>query len=309
MSEIFKAKKFYIIFIFATAFVFLVLINLNRTYNSQTDILVIFKSEKSAQNANVILENLTVLPKSLSFYDRVVQDEEDAKNEAISELPDYKRKDYWNEIVEIRRVGNSSILEFIAKDNDSYTAEILSTQTVKTLLSVIGVYYDIKNDIDIRIIDGPVTKNSFSGLYSYIILESLLIGFGLAFVISYFLFLFEQNQSKEKLKTNLTWSYRDTQKNTGKTQEDTPARNASHSDAGGEIKKVEKSIATTEEFIPVFGKKAVAPDNLPIAEDIPVFEQPQKEEPKKEELKTPLIHEATAEEVKERLNKLLSGKL
>ncbi|MFA6160299.1 MAG: hypothetical protein WC678_04425 [Parcubacteria group bacterium] len=309
MLEIFKLKKFYIIFIFATAFVFLVLINLNRTYKSQTDILVIFKSEKSAQNANIILENITVLTKSLSFYDRVVQDEEDAQNEVMSELPDYKRKDYWNEIVEIRRVGNSSVLEFIAKDNDSYTAEVLSTQTVKTLLSIIGAYYDIKNDIDIRIIDGPVTKDYFSGSYSYSLLKSLPIGFVLAFVLNYFLFLFGQSQPKEKIKTNLAWSYRDTQKNTEVKQNDTPARNASHSDAGGEIKKVKKPLVAGEEYIPIFSKKAVAPDNLPIAEDIPVFEQPQKEEPKKEEVKTPLIHEATAEEVKERLNRLLNGKL
>jgi len=297
MLEIFKAKKFYIFFIFATAFVFLALINLNRTYKSQVDILVIFKSEKSAQNANVILENLVLLPKTLSFYDQVVQDEEDAQNETVSELPDYKRKSYWDEIVEIRRVGNSSVLEFIAKDNDSYTAEILSTQTVKTLLSVIGAYYDIKNDIDIRIIDGPVTKNSFSGSYPYTFIASLLIGFGLAFAINYFLFLFEQNQSKERPKTNFAWSYRDTLKNT-------PARNASHSDAGGEA-KTEKPTLIAEEYIPIFGKKAVAPDNLPIAEDIPVFEQPKKEEIEK----IPLIHEATAEEVKERLNQLLSGKL
>ncbi|HAT73458.1 MAG: hypothetical protein US30_C0001G0091 [Candidatus Moranbacteria bacterium GW2011_GWF2_36_839] len=297
MLEIFKLKKFYIIFIFATAFVFLVLINLNRTYKSQTDILVIFKSEKSAQNANIILENITVLPKSLSFYDRVVQDEEDAQNEVMSELPDYKRKDYWNEIVEIRRVGNSSVLEFIAKDNDSYTAEVLSTQTVKTLLSIIGAYYDIKNDIDIRIIDGPITKDSFSGSYSYSLLKSLPIGFVLAFVLNYFLFLFIQDQLKEKPKASLAWSYKETLRNIEPKQPET------------KILKEKKPTTETEGYIPIFGKKAVAPDNLPIAEDIPVFEQPQKEEPKKEGVKTPLIHEATAEEVKERLNRLLSGKL
>ncbi|MDO9231788.1 MAG: hypothetical protein Q7U36_04930 [bacterium] len=296
MEKIFKSKKFYIIFIFATAFVFLLFINLSRTYKSQTDILIIFKSENSAQNANIILENLTTLPKSLSFYDRVVQDEEDAQNEAISELPDYKRKDYWNRIVEIRRVGNSSVLEFIAKDNDSYTAEVLSTQTVKTLLSVIGVYYDIKNDIGIRIIDGPVTKTSFSGSYFYAFIESLLAGFFLALILNYFLFLSGQEKPKEKIKTNLIWSYKETPKDEVKQ-------------VAIKIEKAKKPIAMAEEYIPIFSKKAVAPDNLPIVEDIPIFEQPQKEEPKKEEVKTPLIHEATAEEVKERLNRLLSGKL
>ncbi len=307
MLETFKAKKFYIFFLIATAMVFLFLINFERTYQSQTEILVIFKSEKASENADIILENLTILPGSLSFYDRVIQDEEDTKNEAVSELPDYKRKDYWNEIVEIERVGKSSVLQFIAKSDDSYTAEILSTQAVKSLIGVIGAYYDIRNDIDIRIIEGPITKSSFSSSYIYTFLKSLLVGFFLAFILYYFLFLFEENKQKEKSKTKLAWTYRDTQKGT-------PARNdvatsGEHSDAGGEIKKVKKPTLITEEYIPIFSKKATAPDNLPIAEDIPVFEQPRKEEPKEQIEKNPLIHEATAEEVKERLNKLLSGKL
>ncbi len=309
MSETFKAKKFYIFFLIATVMAFLLLINFERTYQSQTEILVIFKSEKSAQNADIILENLTILPGSLSFYDRVIRAEEDAKNEAVSELPDYKRKKYWNEIIEIKRAGKSSVLQFIAKNDDAYTAEILSTQAVKSLISVIGAYYDIRNDIDIRIIEGPITKSSFSGSYIYTFIRSLLAGFFLAFILHYFLFLFAKNQPKEKSKIKLTWTYKETPKSTEKKQNDTPARNASHSDAGGEIKKVTKSDIVKGEYIPIFGKKVAAPDNLPIAEDIPAFEQTKEEVTEVKTEKTPLVHEATAEEVKERLNKLLSGKI
>lgn len=262
------------------------------------DIMVIFKSEKSAQNADVILENLKLIPKSLSFYDKLTVDNSDTKNETISELPNYKRKKYWNEIIKIERVDGSSFLSFVAYDKDSYTAEVLSTQTVKSLIATIGVYYDIRNDIDIRIVDGPTTTLAFSGSYIFYLFESIILGLVLSFILSYFFSLPKQALPKKKLETNLTWSYK---------EESTDAKR--EMPIVKEIKKEKKSIFIPEEFIPISGKKAVAPDNLPIAEDIPVFEKPAKEEGKKEETKSTLTHEATEEEVKARLNKLLSGKL
>ncbi|MFZ2975112.1 MAG: hypothetical protein WA055_00600 [Candidatus Moraniibacteriota bacterium] len=265
MKEIFKSKKFYILFVFAVAFVFLALINLGQAYQSQRDLLVIFKSEKAAINASIILENLRLLSNP-------------------------------NEQIKVERIGGSSILKFTAKNKTLYTAETLSSQAVKNFISTIGVYYDIRNDIDIRIINGSKTKSSFAGSYSYAFFASLLVGFFLALILNYFLFLFEQSQPKEKIKTNLTWSYKEAPKDEVKQ-------------VAMKIEKVKKPISVEEEYIPIFSKKAVAPDNLPVAEEMPVFEQSQKEEPKKEETKTPLIHEATAEEVKERLNRLLSGKL
>ena len=116
--------------------------------------------------------------------------------------------------------------------------------------------------------------------------------------MNYFLFLFGQSQPKEKTKTTLTWSYKEASKDEVKQ-------------VVTKIEKSKKPIAMKEEYIPIFSKKAVAPDNLPIAEDMPIFEQPKpkKEEIKEEAEKIPPIHEATAEQVKERLNRLLSGKL
>ena len=146
----------------------------------------------------------------------------------------------------------------------------MSTQTVKNLISTIGVYYDIKNDIDIRIIDRSITKSSFAGSYIYALFESLLAGFFLALILNYFLFLFGQSQPKEKTKTTLTWSYKEASKDEVKQ-------------VVTKIEKSKKPIAMKEEYIPIFSKKAVAPDNLPIAEDMPIFEQPK---PKKEEMAT-----------------------
>lgn len=298
MKEIFKTIKFYLIFIIASAIIFLMFVNLNRSYISQTDIMVIFKSEKSAQNSDIILENLKLIPKSLSFYDKLTINNSDTQNETISELPNYKRKKYWDETIEIQRIGKSSFLSFVAYDKDSYTAEVLSAQTIKSLIATIGVYYDIKNDIDIRIVDGPTTTLAFSGSYIFYLFESIILGLILSFIFSYFFLLPKQALPKKKSETNLTWSYKE---KTDDLKSEMPI--------AMETKKEKKSIFIPEEFIPISGKKSVAPDNLPIAEDIPVFEKPTKKEEQKEEIKSTLTHEATEEEVKARLNKLLSGKL
>jgi hypothetical protein len=276
MQEIFKSRKFYITLFLATAIVFLAFININRAFKSETDILVIFKSEKAAESADIILENLKVLPKSLSFYDKVIADNKDAQNEQILELPDYKRQKYWNETINIERIGGSSVLKFVAMDKDQYNAEVLSTQTVKSLIRIIGVYYDIKNDIDIRIINEPITESSFAGSYGFVFLESLLLGIILAFILNYSLVLLEQNQPEEEKRASFSWTYKE---------------------------KKELEILPQEKKYQGFTKKASAPMNLPIAEDL-IFEVS-----KKPEEKTPLTHEATPEQVKERLNKLLSGKL
>jgi hypothetical protein len=100
---------------------------------------------------------------------------------------------------------------------------------------------------------------------------------------------------KEKLEKKLPWSYKS----------DSPIFKAEQ-----EIPFGEKSEIKPEKKQFNLGKKAVAPDNLPIS-DNSLFSAPvvPKEEMNNSSDKKPLTHEATPEQVKERLNKLLSGKL
>ena len=302
MLEIFKLKKFYITLVIFIGIIFIILVNFNRTYQAKTEILVIFKSEKAIENSDQILENLKLISQSLPFYEKVLADNEDAQEELILELPDYKKEKYWREIVKMERIGESSGLEITAVSQDAYSAQVLSTQTVKSLIGSIGAYYDIENDLAIRIISPAVTQNSFSGSYFYLILESIFAGFVLAFILNYFLQSLEKETLQKKSTRILPWVYKETPNNT-------PARNATHSVAGGEIKQNDtekKMIFTVKKVEPIFTKKATAPANLPIAENN-IFEISKADEI--EEKNLTLSHEATPEEVKERLNKLLSGKL
>ncbi|KKP78270.1 MAG: hypothetical protein A2271_03980 [Candidatus Moranbacteria bacterium RIFOXYA12_FULL_35_19] len=290
MLEIFKLKKFYITLVIFIGIIFIILINFNRTYQAKTEILVIFKSEKAIRNADQILENLKLISQSLPFYEKVLADNEDAQEELILELPNYKKEKYWREIVKMERIGKSSGLEITAINQDAYTAQVLSTQTVKSLIGSIGAYYDIENDLAIRIISPAVTQNSFSGSYFYLILESIFAGFVLAFILNYFLQSLEKETLQKKSTRILPWVYKEEQKNVTVKQDS--------------IER--KIIFTKENTIPTFNKKATAPVNLPIAENN-IFEISKVDEI--EEKNPPLSHEATPEEVKERLNKLLSGKL
>jgi hypothetical protein len=296
MQKKFKLKKLYITGLVFFGIIFVILMNFNRAYISKTEILVIFKSEKSVQGSDQILKNLELISESLPFYEKVISDEEDAQNELISELPNYKRKVHWNKIVKMERIGGSSVLQVSATDQDAYTAEILSTQTVKSLLSIVGSYYDIKKDIDIRIINPAITQASFSGSYASLIFQSLIFGFILAFILNYFLSLLITENPKTKTTEKLPWSYK----------KESPLFSVDKDDP-----TEKKPEVKTEKAYFNLGKKAAAPANLPISDDslfsAPVASKQEAKDSSEEE--KPLIHEATPEEVKERLNKLLNGQL
>jgi hypothetical protein len=278
MKELFKSKKLYISLIILVGIIFLILVNFNRAYESKGEILITFKSEKAAQNSSQILENLKLISQSLPFYEKVISDEPDAKNELILELPNYKQKQYWNETVKIERVGESSALEVSAVSFDSYTAQVLSSQTIKTLISVAGVYYDIEKDIDIKIINPPITRYTFVGSYIQLIIKSAILGIILIFLLACLLTLILNIKPNKDAKAKVQWSYK----------KELPIFNK-----GKREVLYEKRVTDST-------KKAAAPANLPISEE---------DEPIVLEKEKPLTHEATSEEVKERLNKLLNGEI
>ena len=236
---------------------------------------MIFKSERASQNSDQILENLKLISQSIPFYEKVISSEPDTQSEFVSELPNYKQKQYWNETVKIERIGKSSALKITSISQDSYTAQILNSQTIKTLIGIAGVYFDIEKDIDIRIINPSMTEYGFLGSYFYLIIKSLIIGFILVFSLFSFLDLILNIKPKKSAKP--VWLYKKELPIYDKKKEPF-------------FKKI--TVDPT--------KKAAAPENLPI------FDGSNGQDLKLEE-RAPLTHEATSEEVKERLNKLLRG--
>lgn len=325
MKKVFNLKSFWIAFAVSAAVLFVVSANVGRDYVSETDVLIIPKSTAAAENANQIIENLKNIPLTLSFYDKMAQENADVVNDAVAELPDYKRKDFWNGVLQVTRVGNSGVLKIIAKDTDSYQAEVLSAQATTTLISSVGLYYDIKADVDVRMIDSTITAYS-NGTFSYALFIEGLVGIFIVLSVLFYaaLTFLEKEKELKFYRPNFFPEYRNPF--SALVSKKTPVESP--------VEEVAKDIATKTEkawSLPVaeekpytdfanMTKSASAPANLPIAEEdalslnqadtkMPEIEIMSQENELAMEEKTPLTHEATDEEVKARLNKLLSGKL
>lgn len=268
MKEIFKLKAFWVVVILATAVFLAALLNFNREYKSEADVLVIPKNSVTVENSGQVLENL----KFISFGE--------------------------NSKIKAYRFKNSGILKIISFNADKSQAENLNRQAVENFIATASRFYNIKTDLDIRIISGPITKQSTVAPAFILFIESLLGAFALAslaFFISFSIFRKEKSENKSFPRIIF------------KRQEKI-------------IGPLKKQLERKKESLVSFNKKAAAPDNLPIAQDSNIIPQEKTESITREatldEVKMrldqlqekPIIKEATPEEVKERLNKLLSGK-
>jgi len=297
MKKIFNLKSFWIVLLFAAIAIFVFGVNSKRVYRSETIILVIPKSEAAAQNSDQIVGNLSRIPTMLSFYARMTEDNADVADDTISELPDYKKKAYWNSELQIVRVGTSGVLKFIATDSDRYRAETISSQSAASLIGVVGLYYDIKNDVDVRIID-PVITDYTNNTFNWMLFAESLIGFFLLETAIFFIgiALWEKRQSLQISRPKFFFPY-------GKAEASLPVEKETET-----ALPLEKEWSVEDKPYTDFvnrNKMSSAPANLPVAEEDSIPET-ERETPQAE---TPITREATAEEVKARLNKLLSGKI
>jgi hypothetical protein len=185
----------------------------------------------------------------------------------------------------------SGILTLEVIDHNQFLAQTLDNQATRTLINFAGQFYNT-NDLGIKIIDGPVV--SYASKYPFLITLAISLATGFILVVfSFFLtyWILERNNKKPREKTAL--------KEESKTifHDWAVPRN--------------KTLPITENSYADFTKKSKAPDNLPVAEDISLWKEIPKEQKAQEARpeKTSITREATPEEVKDRLNKLLSGKM
>jgi hypothetical protein len=293
MKDIFKLKSFWIIAFLASALISVALINFNRIFVSETSVLIVPKSQLAILGNDQIVENLSHFANSLSFGEKISAIRPDLVPESVEELPAHKKKKYWSEKIEAERVGDSGIIVILAKDKSRYVSESLSAESARELINFAALYYNVKADLDVRVLDEPATKEALSQNQFFLFLESFLIGFFLTFLsfsLSFHLFPKEEKISKKSFDYS-SWTPKKTEK-----------------------KDLESVIFKEEPWVPQ-GRTASAPSNLPIAptpteeEDTSEKIEKEKKEEKPKSDQEPIIREATPEEVKERLNKLLSGKM
>jgi capsular polysaccharide biosynthesis protein len=286
MAKSLGSKSFWLLAVLLAVIVFVVGINRTKIYQAEIRILILPKNEVMARSIDQVIENAREIPRSLTFYDRLLEANPGAE-ELIAGLPDDQRRDAWNKMIRIKRAGKSGIVSVSAFSDEQQPAEDLALRITNDLKKVMGKYYEIPAGIDIKNVDGPIAyKVSRADLLRWGIF-SLLAGFVISLIVFSF-WDFSRNDSKTKKISD---------------------RSAASLKGLGRF-DFRKEVRAEDP-----AKKAAAPPNLPIAEQ-PFFSatEAQKSEPKLAGKEIPLRpdmkhppREATPEEVRERLNKLLKG--
>lgn len=316
--------------------IFFALLISTRTYVSTVSILVISKSELISLNQKVIVKNIAELPSTMTFYEKLLRENSDLK-ERNQDTGDNERKEMWNKMV-LAEVSpkDSSIIKISIDALSAEDAQNLASKVVRTLLDTASQYYNIKTDIDLRIIDGPINKRSYDNWF-WLLLASIALGVSFALLIPQNIFLnfkaiFEKIKEKieahKEIDEALVEKKNSKQDETisGVSSEDLSAMprdtvtNDQDSNKDKDLEALNKIIQ--QDIYPNFPempvsepRKSSAPDNLPIGDDsFFVSENPevQKEEEKKEEpekKEEEVKGEPTPEELKKRLNQLLKGKI
>ena len=324
MRDILKSKIFWT---FSAAFamiIFVVAINLNKTYEAETNILLLPKNETAVRNVNQIIENVRQIPLTLSFYNKIIENNSDIEDAAF-ELPDAKRKQFWNSQIEAIQIGKSGLIKISIFNSNPLQAEMTSRQAISNLSVATSRYYNIKTELDMRIVDGPIVSQVTRINISLWIFISLVAGIFFGFIINLGSGLFSKKFTQESVAPSsmprpfVFPEFAAPEVKERKTEIDFGNKNIFDFKIEDEA-AIAKSSMKKEEVPMAQEKKASAPANLPVAEEEFVFALPTEVEqsiPKEEEIEAfvaekiaePIdtTREATPEEVKARLNKLLGG--
>ena len=337
MQRIVTSKIFWIFLVIGTAFVFPLSLGMDKSYKAESRIIILPKSQELKNQSEQMVKNALFFLKTISFYDKISEKGQFFDTSSDSSFP--ARKKYWEEKVKIERIPNSGIIRIVTFDADQSRAELLNQEITNEEIATLSRYYDIKNEIDVRVLDAPISElqNLYVSQNKFVVgLTSILAGFALglaAFLAHDFLRVFIFKKEKpfpislpDILKKPVEMS-EDLALSFGKKVE-WPKKEKITEKSPSEIRADSQKEAAKPTFssvvIPTF-KKGSAPENLPsvsmedldsIFKTVPVEDEDKKEKTFVEEHKSAFDtpeeksekKEPTPEEVKERLNQLLSGK-
>ena len=316
MQEIFKAKLFWFMSI-ALAIVFFVLVSIfNRAYIGQVEILVLPKNNVTAQNIGRIMTN-------------------------IKEVADVNKGNTKDSTYKLFYIKNSSIIRLETYSHNQFQAGVLAGETARQITVSMSHYYNLRTELEMRLLAEPVVfeKNIFTN--PWLIVASLLFGF----IVTAFFAVIKQKNSNDftptpksvmsENKRIFSNIFEVTQTEKSSAVKDLPTEKKEKLAIENTIvdenffaQAVPEKKAETVKKNSLFNhpslansqiKKSFAPDNLPVGEEfilnnLKLVDKKQAEEEENNQQiianqadKTPKTHEATEDEIKARLNKLLGG--
>ena len=309
-----------------------------RSYQADMTVLVVSRTGVPGVSRDVA-GNMAALTRTLSFYERVLA-ENDLIDDDFDGLTPHKRKALWNDTVSVKLEKGSSTISVRATGDTPEQAKRLGRQTAQTMFAVAGLYYNVKTDVDMRIIDGPIVARTLKNplLFS---LTSIFVGM---FVTAIFFLILNMVPGFIGGRKQVT----DSPKRAAITEKTYPEFSVGETVPWIDPRKFVPARPTALSFesfsqaddVPVTRvqhamRRAQAPANLPTASDemdLPVadeaslpfefearpedieasfvetIEEPVRPQTSMPDVSAPAQGEPTAEEYKRRLNELLAGK-
>ncbi|MBP6889722.1 MAG: hypothetical protein KBC19_04050 [Candidatus Moranbacteria bacterium] len=159
-----------------------VLLDTFRGYRAEITILALPLRTTQTPSEQMV-ENIAVLPTTVSFLDALLaSDERLAEFSSLDEQSLNTRSEEWNKILSVRRQGGSGVITYAIEANTQEEAMLFARQMSKVLFQKVGIYYDIRSDMSLRLIEGPLVRASLISPVTWIIL-SLGVGMGIAISI------------------------------------------------------------------------------------------------------------------------------
>lgn len=295
-----------------------------RGYQAEAVGLVIDRTGRSADVAGT----LSGLSETLPFYDRVLASNELLEEKHLGMTPD-QRKAFWQDQVQVEVRSTGGIMHIRAFGENQDDARLLARGTVDTLFEMASYYYNIKSAVDVRLVENvvvkPVIRNPwlfawYTGVSSLVVTSFF---FGLISLLDRFLGGRSQNKVQMDRSNQGTFLSPDTFKPIPPAHFPVQEERTEYiaPEAG------EEELRVTSEVPYRSVTKASAPSNLPVLEednlppllgaqarlvrsDIDATVEAQAMDmpsaPIQEE--APRTEEPSAEEYRQRLNDLLSGR-
>ncbi|HPN96533.1 MAG TPA: hypothetical protein PLK35_02085 [Candidatus Moranbacteria bacterium] len=295
---------------------FLAFTNKNQAFEAKLTLALIPQNEAISENIVQIAGEVSKIPTTLSFYNKLIKSNEDVID-AAEALPEKKREAYWKNKIVASQKGEGGLVEIRVLDKNPRQAQTIVAQTGRNLTGEITRLYNIKNELSVEIVGEPAVKPSFSQNLYWSILKSLLLGLLAGFLVEEISKLFSSPKTFSPKKAYKPFNWEKLPDFSKRFRASKPEEKAVAEEKKAEVFKIP---AQTETEKIVGSKKSFAPSNLPIADESALWQVKEKLYNSKEEEKVSepvaeiqtekdVFREATPEEVKERINKLLMGKL
>lgn len=152
-----------------------------RGYRAEVTVLILPSAANQA-SAEQMVENIAVLPTTVSFFDSLLaSDERLSEFSELDERPIDIRSERWHEMLSVKREGGSGIVTYTIEANTQEEATLFARQMAKVLFQKAGTYYDIRSEVSLRLIEGPLVRAALISPVTWIV-SSVSIGIIVALI-------------------------------------------------------------------------------------------------------------------------------